>query len=82
MPALHYPNPNKQFKLFTDASKHSYSGILHQDKTSDVPGTEANLIPITYFSGSFGRTQQLWNRTQKECYVVYQSVQKILQFIL
>ena len=59
MPALQYPNPIKQFKLFTDASKQSYSGILHQEKTSDVPGTEASLIPIAYLSGSFSRTQQL-----------------------
>ena len=27
MPALQYPNPNKPFQLFTDASKHNYSGI-------------------------------------------------------
>ena len=59
MPALQYPNLNKQFKLFTDASKHIYSGILHQEKMSDGPGTEASLIPIAYFSGSFSRTQQL-----------------------
>ena len=71
MSALHYPNPNKQFKLFTDTSKHSYSGILHQEKMSNVSGTEASLIPIAYFSGSFSRTQQLWNTTQKECYAVY-----------
>ena len=81
MPALQYPNQNKQFKLFTDASKHSYSGILHKEKTSDMPGTKASLIPIAYFSGSFCRTQQLWNTTQYECYVVYQSVQKFV-FIL
>ena len=70
MPALQYPNTNKQFKLFTDASKDSYSGILHQEETSNGLGTETNLIPIAYFSGSFGRTLQLWNTTQ-ECYVVY-----------
>ena len=49
MPRLQYPNPNKPFKLFTDASKHSYSGILHQEETSDWPGAEVNLIPIAYF---------------------------------
>ena len=59
MPTLQYPNPNKPFKLFTDASKHSYSGILHQEETSSKPGAEANLILIAYFSGSFSRTQQL-----------------------
>ena len=71
MPMLQYPYPNKPFKLFTDVSKHSYLGILHQEETSGKPGAEADLIPIAYFSGSFGRTQPLWNNTQKECYVVY-----------
>ena len=71
MPTLQYPNLNKPIKLFTDASKHSYSDILHQEETSKTPNAEANLIPIAYISGSIGRTQQLWNTTQKECYVVY-----------
>ena len=32
MPALQYPNPNKPFQLFTEASKHSFSRTLHQKK--------------------------------------------------
>ena len=52
-------------------SKHSYLGILHQEETSGKPGAEANLIPIACFPGSFSQTQQLWNTTQKECYVVH-----------
>ena len=67
---LQYPNSNKLFMLFTDASKHSYSGITHQEETPPHLGVEVNLIPIVYFSGSFSRTQQLWNTTQKECYTV------------
>ena len=63
MPALQYPNPNKLFKLFTCASKHSYSGNLHQEQTSNEPNVESNLTPIAYFSGSFSRTQQLYSRT-------------------
>ena len=74
MPRLQYPNPNKPFKLFTDASKHSYSGILHQEEVCDWPNVEPNPVPIAYFSGSFSKTQQLWNTTQKECYAVYQSI--------
>ena len=49
MPDLQYPNPNKQFKLFTDTSKHSYSGILHEEETSDVLDSEPKLIPNVYF---------------------------------
>ena len=67
IPTLQYPNPNKPFLLFTDVSKHSYSGILHQEETYRHPGGEINLILIPYFSGSFGRTKQLWNTTQKVC---------------
>ena len=62
--------------LFTNASKHSYSGILHQEETPHHLSAEINLIPISYFSDLFGRTQQLWNTTQKEGYTVYRSIQK------
>ena len=72
MPSLQYQDPNKPFKLFTDASKYSYSDILHQAKYEEP----AQLIPIAYISGSSNHTQQLWNITQKECYVVYRSINK------
>ena len=81
MSTLQYPNSNKQFKLFTDASKHSYSEILHKQKTPDAPDSELNLIPIGYFSESFSKTQQLWNTTQKECYAIYESVQKFAFYL-
>ena len=82
MPMLQYPNSNKPFKLFTDTSKHSYLGILHQEETSGKPGAEVYLIPIPYFSGPFGRTQQLWNTTQKECYTVYQSITEFTFYLV
>ena len=49
MPRLQYPNPNKTFKLFTNASKHSYSGILHQKEASHKVNTGPKLVPIAYF---------------------------------
>ena len=48
MPSLQYPDPNKPFKLFTDASNYNYSGILHQAQDEEPD----QLIPIAYFSGS------------------------------
>ena len=76
MSTLKYPNPNKPFKLFADTSKHSYSRILHQWKEGQADTDEPELIAIAYFSGTFNKTQQLQNTTQKECYAVYRSVQK------
>ena len=57
-------------------SKHSYSSILHQEEVSNQPEVEPNLVSIAYFSDTFGKTQELWNTTQKECYTVYWSIQK------
>ena len=65
IPRLQYPNPNKAFTLFTDASKHSYSSILHQEEAPEEANAVPSLVPIAYFSGSFSKTQQLWNTTQK-----------------
>ena len=55
------PGPQQTSKLFTDASNHSYSGILHQAQDKELD----QLILIAYFSGSFNHTQQLWNVTQQ-----------------
>ena len=72
MLSLQYPDPNKSFKLFTDASTYSYSGISHQPQDEETD----ELIPITYFSRSFKQTQQLFIVTQKECYIVCRSINK------
>ena len=77
MPTSQYPNHNKPYKLLTDASKYSYLRLLHQKKEGE-PDT---LIPIAYFSASFGRTQKVWNTTQKECYTVYKSVLRCSFFL-
>ena len=76
MPALQCPNPNKPFQIFTDVSKHSYSRILHQKKEAQPNAGEPESIPSAHFPGTFNKTQQLWNTTQKDCYAVYKLVQK------
>ena len=76
-PTLQYPDANKPFELFTDASHYCYSGILHQVKRGDPE----QLIPIAYFSGCFNAAQQNYNIMMKEAYTAYQSIQKF-QFYL
>ena len=66
-PTLQYPDPNKPFKLFMDASHYCYSGILHQVRKEDPE----QLIPIAYFFGCFIPAQQNYNATTKEAYVAY-----------
>ena len=71
MPTLQYPNSNKPFTLFTDASKYSYLRILHQKETPKMPSLGAQPNP---YSLCFRFLH--WNTTQKECYAAYQSIQK------
>ena len=61
IPRLQYPN--KPFRLFTDVSKHSYSGILHQEEVAGQPNVVPNLVPIEYFSSSFSKTQKYPKRS-------------------
>ena len=54
-PILVYPDPDKQYYLFTDSSKHSWSGILVQyTKQIREDGTKFKIPhSITYQSGTF-----------------------------
>ena len=70
-PILQYPNTEKTYTLFTDASHYTHSGVL----TQAVESPE-DLRPIAYTSGSFLETQQRWSATKKEAYAVPQSVLK------
>ena len=57
------PQVDKDYVIYCDASKCSYSGILQQTR----PGIE-ELAPVAYFSGNFDKTQVKWNITEKEAY--------------
>ena len=70
--SLQFPDPNKPFKLLTDTSNCSYSGILHQAQDEE----SAQLILIAYFSGSCNHTQQPWNITQKNDVLCIGSINK------
>ena len=55
---------------------------LHQNEVFEQLKAEPNLVPIAYFSGSLSKMQQLWNTIQKECYAVYQLIQKFSFYLM
>ena len=57
---LQFPNPNKPYILFTDASNNAYSGILCLPTNSDQ-----DIRPVTYFSGTFTAQSRIWCTTEK-----------------
>ena len=59
-PVLIYPDPNKQYHLFTDASNHTWSGVLTQTRETlkENGKLEITYHLITYQSGTLTLSQR------------------------
>ena len=68
-PLLQFPDPNKSYVLYTDASNNVYSGILCQPV-----GNNQDIRPVGYFSGTFTAQNRSWCATEKESYAVLKSM--------
>ena len=65
-----FPDPNKPYNLYTDASNNAYSGILCQPVDSDQ-----EIRPVAYILGTFTAQNKSWCVTEKEAYAVLKSLQ-------
>ena len=54
---LHYPDPNKKYTVYTDASDDACRAHLSQEHD----GTE---FPIVFLSHTFTETQRKWSTTK------------------
>ena len=68
-PIGHYPNPNKKYIVYTDASDDTCKEQLSQEHN----GME---FPIEFLSHTFTETQQKWSTTNQEAYAVYYTITK------
>ena len=87
-PILQYPDPNKSYVLFTDASKYGWAGILMQpyEEIDESDQLTANIHSsrwktvyhlVSYISGLFRGSQLNWAALTKEAYAIYMSVRKL-----
>ena len=82
-PILWYPDPNRPYVLFTDASKHGWAGVLTQPckevddlthSTTEGSTTQEKTVvhhPVSYISGLFSGSQLNWVALTKEAYAIY-----------
>ena len=68
-PILHYPNPNKTYIVYTDASDDACGAQLSQEHE----GTE---FPVAFLSHTFSETQRKWSTTEQEAFGVYYTITK------
>ena len=82
-PILVYPDPDKQYYLFMDSSKHSWSGILVQyTEQAREDGTKFKVPhPITYQNRTFQGSQKNWSTLTKEAYAIYMSFHKTVFYL-
>ena len=68
-PILCYPDPNKKYIVYTDASDNACRSQLSQEHN----GTE---FPVAFLSHTFTETQRKWSTTKQEAYGVYNTINK------
>ena len=68
-PILHYPNPDRKYIVYTDASDNACGVQLSQEHD----GTE---FPIAFLSHTFTETQRKWSMTEQEAYGIYYAITK------
>ena len=88
-PVLWYPDPNRPYVLFTDASKYGWAGVVTQpyeeideltQSTAKVGASQKKTVihhPVSYISGLFRGSQLNWAALTKEAYTIYMSVRKL-----
>ena len=61
---MHYPDPNKKYIVYTDASDDAWGAQLSQEHD----GTE---FPMAFLLHTFTETEKKWSTTEQEAYGVY-----------
>ena len=74
-PILAFPDINKPYKLYTDASNYAIGAALVQE-------TEMGERVIQYLSHQLNETQQRWPIIEKEAYAIVYGIQKLRPYLL
>ena len=81
-PILKYPDPNKPYTLFTDASKYVWACVLTQEHEHKKYGKVFKINhPITFASGLFKGSQLNWVALTKEAFAIYSSIKKLSYYL-
>ena len=78
-PILQYPDPSKDYTLFTNTSKFRYVGVLTQEYEDN--GIK-KYHPVCYVSGLFRGSQLNWAALTKEAYAIYMFMRKLTFYIM
>ena len=84
VPLLAYPDVNKPYKLYCDASDTCIGACLTQECSNDknqLYGVANNEKPIFFLSHRLSRTQEKWPIIEKEAYAIHYALQKLDHYL-
>ena len=78
-PLLAYPDHNKPYTLYTDASNSCIGACLTQscDENEEILPNVKNEKPIYYLSHKLSKTQCKWSTIEKEAFAIHYALQKL-----
>ena len=82
-PVLGYPDPNKMYFLYTDASQDCIGACLTQlcDDDNSADSRVRNEKPIYYLSHKLSDTQTRWSTIEKEAFAIHFALQKLDHYL-
>ena len=82
VPLLAYPDPNKPYVLYTDASDNCVGACLTQpcDESNHIPNV-VNEKPIYYLSHKLSDTQTRWSTIEKEAFAIKWALEKLDHYL-
>ena len=82
-PVLGYPDPNKMYFLYTDASQDCIGARLTQpcDDDNSADSCIRNEKPIYYLSHKLSDTQTRWSIIEKEAFTIHFALQKLDHYL-
>ena len=82
-PVLGYPDSNKMYFLYTDASQDCIGACLTQlcDDDNSADSRVRNEKPIYYLSHKLSDTQTRWSTIEKEAFAIHFALQKLDHYL-
>ena len=79
---MKYPDPNKPYTLFTDASKYAWACVLTQEHEHKKDGKifKINHL-ITFANGLFKGSQLNWAALTEEAFAIFSSIKKLSYYL-
>ncbi|CAC5403541.1 unnamed protein product [Mytilus coruscus] len=81
VPLLAYPDLNKPYVLYTDASDNCVGACLTQVQGSPIKGENEVERPIYFLSHKLSDTQTRWSTIEKEAFAIHYALQKLNHYL-